>query len=132
MKALLIAMGLAAATATPTAAQAPEDYNAGAPLRPSDAAGPWTLQTEGHWVCVLGFGRSRSGPGYALRVPPDCEGVLPDGVLAWTPTDDGMSLIGPGLEIPFDRWSDSLLVSKRGSGVDVSLSRGAPDDAPNG
>lgn len=128
MRPLLIALGLAAAAQlTPLAALA-QPEQAGVPLTPGEAAGSWTVASGGRWVCVVGFTRTRTALGYALRVPPACASVLPAGIAAWAPTPDGMSLIGAdGGAIDFDRWSNSLLVSRQDSGVDISISRGTPN-----
>jgi hypothetical protein len=127
MRSLLIAL-LAAAAPLAAPVQAPAaDNQAGTPLTPADAAGPWTLSSSGHSVCVLGFSRARAGAGtFRLHVPAQCAGVLPSGVTGWAPASDGMDLItADGRTIPFERWSNSLLVAREGSGLDLQLRRGA-------
>ena len=54
--------------------------------------------------------------------------VIAAGVTGWATTPDGMALTGQGGAVlaPFNRWSNSLLVSHRSSGVDVQLMRGTP------
>lgn len=131
MRSLLIAVGLAAAA--PLAAAVPAaaaDNQAGTPLTPGDAAGPWTLESAGRSVCVLGLARSKTGAGvYGLRVPSDCGGVLPPGVVGWAPASDGMSLVtADGRAIPFERWSNSLLVAGQGTGLNLQLRRGAGEN----
>lgn len=126
MRSLLIALLAAAPLAVP--AQAPaRDNQAGTPLTPADAAGPWTLASGGRSVCVLGFSRARAGAGtFRLQVPAQCAGVLPSGVTGWAPASDGMDLVtADGRTIPFERWSNSLLVTPANGGFDLQLRRGA-------
>jgi hypothetical protein len=127
MRPLLIALVLAAPLiAGPTVA---EDNEAGVPLAPAEAAGPWTLETQGHSVCVLRFAARKAANGvYAVKVPGDCGDALPAGIVGWAPAPAGMSLVGAdGRPLAqFERWSNSLFVSKRGGGVDVQLTRGEP------
>jgi hypothetical protein len=128
MRSLLIAFGLAAAV--PLAASLPAsaaDNQAGTPLAPGEAAGPWTLESAGHSVCVLSLtGRKTSAGVYGLRIPSDCGGALPPGLTGWAPAGDGMDLVtADGAKIPFERWSNSLLVARQGSGLNLQLRRGA-------
>jgi hypothetical protein len=125
MRTWKIVTGLAAALAALLAATAAaEDNQAGTPLVPADAAGPWTVSAGGRDLCVLTLGRDRS-----VRAPTACADALPAQPTAWQTTADGMRLIGPGGAplIAFNRWSNSLLVSHRASGVDVQLRRGAAE-----
>lgn len=106
------------------------DNQAGTPLAPADAAGPWTLESDGRAICVVNLGKDKVGDaGLALRVPAACGDALPSGLVGWAPTADGMSLLGEGGQpsIAFNRWSNSLLVSHRSSGVDLQLRRGGPN-----
>ena len=102
---------------------------AGTPLTPSDAAGPWTLESSGRTLCVLSLGRDKSAAGYALKVPASCGDAVPATVAAWAPEPDGMKFISADGQtvIGFNRWSDSLLVSHRSSGAEVQLKRGPPN-----
>jgi hypothetical protein len=105
------------------------DNQAGIPLQPADAAGPWTLQSAGHAICVVSLGQKKTGAsGFALKAPAACGDALPAGVAGWTPTAHGMSLVGADGQtlMGFSRWSNSLLVSHRASGVDIQLQRGGP------
>jgi hypothetical protein len=100
---------------------------AGVPLAPREAAGAWTLQSNGRPICVLNLGARRIAPGvFELRAPPSCNGVLPATVAGWAPQADGMSLVDAGGRpvIGFGRWSNSLLVSHYASLEDVQLERG--------
>lgn len=119
--AALIGAGLIAAPA------AAEDNQAGLPLNPTDAAGPWTLASGGRDLCVITLSAKRlAGGAYAASAPGTCGADLPASVAGWRPTADGMRLVGadgsPG--VAFNRWSNSLFVSHRASGVDLQLRRG--------
>ena len=113
----------AALFATPAFA---EDNQAGTPLAPAEAAGAWTVQTEGQDVCVLTLKADRRGAGYAVDPPATCHRVLPGRPTAWQPTPDGMRLLSADGRplIAFNRWSNSLFVAHRTSGFDVQLRRG--------
>jgi hypothetical protein len=103
------------------------DHEAGVPLSPAEAAGPWTVESGGRPLCVLTLGVRRSGAGgFALRAPDTCEGVLTGRPTAWSPTADGMKLVGAdgATLVSFNRWSNSLFVSHMSSGVDIQLQRG--------
>ena len=106
-----------------------EDHEAGVPLTPAEAAGAWTLVEAGQErVCVLTLGADKAGDaGFVARAPASCHRALPDGAAGWTPTSDGMALIGPDgrVVIAFDRWSNSLFVSHRNGLLDLELRRGA-------
>jgi hypothetical protein len=110
------------------------DHEAGVPLTPAEAAGAWTLESGGHSICVLSLGtRKVSSAGYAAQVPESCGDTL-SGVAAWTPAAGGMTLVSADGRpvLGFGRWSNSLFVSHRSSGVDLQLKRGGPGDAPPG
>ena len=128
MKALLIAAGLAAAgllTAGSAPAQetGPPDHEAGVPLTPAEAAGVWTVSSGGRDLCTLSLTAA-----HGVKAPATCADVLTGAPTAWTATSDGMALNGPNgqLMIAFHRWSNSLFVSHRASGLDVQLRRGGP------
>jgi hypothetical protein len=106
------------------------DNQAGTPLAPADAAGPWTLESGGRAICVLNLGKEKIGAAsFALTVPMACGNALPTDLVGWAPTADGMSLVGAGGHsvMGFNRWSNSLLVSHRSSGADLQLKRGGPN-----
>jgi hypothetical protein len=127
MKAMLIAAACAAAI--PLAAAA-EDNEAGVPLTPAEAAGAWTLETDGHALCVITLSGGRAGQAsYAAKSSGGCGQVLGAAPTGWQPTHDGMRLTGSGGRplLGFNRWSNSLFVSHRASGVDVQLRRGGPN-----
>jgi hypothetical protein len=100
----------------------------GTPLRPADAAAqPWTLESHGRSICHVRLGREQVAKGvYRAEAPADCGAALPAGVAGWRPVTDGAALVdGQGrVLIDFNRWSNSLLVSPRSSGIDVQLRRG--------
>jgi len=126
MKLSIAAVGLIALSALPRLASA-EDNQAGIPLAPADAAGPWTLDAGNRPACVMTLGKQKVAAGYAVEAG-NCAGVLPGAPAAWQPTADGMRLVtadGQTL-LGFNRWSNSLFVSHRASGVDVQLRRGRP------
>jgi hypothetical protein len=99
------------------------DHEAGVPLSPAEAAGGWTVETGGHAICMVHLTAD-----HGAQVGDNCGDSLPAGVTGWSATPDGMALTGTGGQIlaPFNRWSNSLFVSHRSSGVDVQLMRGAP------
>ena len=102
------------------------DREAGVPLRPAEAAGPWSLQSNGQTLCVLDLGRHRTSLGYALRARGDCGGALNSQPIAWAPTSDGMRLVGPdgSTVLSFGRWSNSLFVTRIGGPTNLQLRRG--------
>jgi hypothetical protein len=127
MKAPMIAAAFAAGLLASTAALAqeagPPDHEAGVPLTPAEAAGVWTVASGGHDLCTLSL-----TAGHGVKAPASCGDALPGSPTAWTATSDGMALNGPGgqLMLAFHRWSNSLFVSHRASGVDIQLRRGGP------
>ena len=113
-----------------TSSVAAADNEAGVPLTPAEAAGAWTVETGGRSICVLSQGtRKVSTIGYDVQVPSACGEALPNGAAAWAPASGGMKLVSAdgGTVLSFGRWSNSLFVSHRASGVDVQLKRGAPN-----
>jgi hypothetical protein len=109
-------------------AAAAADNEAGVPLSPGDAAGPWTIESQGHSVCVIRLSAARSGPGFGLRAGQNCGDALPAGAAGWKPSADGMAIISADGQtlIDFGRWSNSLFVSQISNGGNVQLKRGAP------
>lgn len=97
------------------------DHEAGVPLTPAEAAGGWILSSNGQAVCMI-----RLAARHVVHADATCSGVLPAEPTSWTPTADGMRLVGPGGQtvMAFDRWSNSLFVSKLGSFADVQMRRG--------
>jgi hypothetical protein len=128
MRLPMIAAGLIGAglAACPMLAAA-EDHEAGVPLTPAEAAGGWTVEVSGRGVCMITLSGQKSGAGYAAKAG-DCGTTIPGTPVAWQPTHDGMQLVGADGQaiIAFNRWSNSLFVSHRKSGVDIQLKRGAP------
>ena len=102
---------------------AAHDHEAGVPLSPAEAAGGWTVETGGRAICMI-----RLTADHGATPSGSCGDALPAGVAGWQPTADGMALTdGSGQVLtPFNRWSNSLFVSHRSSGVDVQLMRGPP------
>jgi hypothetical protein len=120
MKALIIAAGLTAAgllASLPAAAA--EDHEAGVPLTPAEAAGAWSVSSNGQDLCVLTLDAN-----HGVKAPRSCDDALPGRPTSWQPTKDGVQLIGAGQPLAFHRWSNSLFVSHRSSGVDIQLRRG--------
>lgn len=103
------------------------------PLSPGDGAGRWTLSTKGGAVCAVTLKTAPApGPAYAADISQGCRDAYPlTGATGWKPTADGMALVGPDAApaVTFERWSDSLFVSHRSSGVDLQLTRGVPPPA---
>jgi hypothetical protein len=99
------------------------DHEAGVPLTPAEAAGAWTVETGGHAICIIQLTAD-----HGAAPAQNCGDSLPSGITGWTATADGMALTGAGGQVlaPFNRWSNSLFVSHRSSGVDVQLMRGTP------
>jgi hypothetical protein len=99
------------------------DHEAGVPLSPAEAAGSWTVETGGHAICMIQLTAA-----HGAKVGDNCGDSLPAGVTGWSTTTDGMALTGADGQVlaPFNRWSNSLFVSHRSSGVDVQLMRGPP------
>jgi hypothetical protein len=96
-------------------------------LAPGEAAGSWTLESQGHSICVLKLGGEKAREGaYKVDAPANCGDALPTGVVGWTPSPHGMNLVDASGQtlIGFGRWSNSLLVSHQSSGDDVQLRRG--------
>src|SRR5580698_2663331 len=99
------------------------DHEAGVPLSPAEAAGAWTVEAGGHAICIIQLTTD-----HLAKPAQNCGDSLPSGVTGWTTTADGMALTGQDGQVltPFNRWSNSLFVSHRSSGVDVQLMRGPP------
>jgi hypothetical protein len=119
MNALIIVAGLAAAgllASLPAAAA--EDHEAGVPLTPAEAAGAWSVSSNGQDLCVLTLDAN-----HGVKAPHSCDDALPGRPTSWQATKDGVQLIGSGQPLEFHRWSNSLFVSHRSSGVDIQLRR---------
>jgi hypothetical protein len=123
--ALAVSLGGAAAVGQ---SAPPSDPQAGTPLEPADAAGPWTLSSKGGAICAVTLQSKPDARGiYGVTVPQACQDAYAmSAVTAWKPTGDGMAFTGPdgSTVVAFNRWSNSLLVSKRSSGSDLQLMRG--------
>lgn len=122
MKALILLAGLALAGLTSSrAACAAPDNEAGVPLNPAEAAGAWTVSSEGQDLCTLTLTAA-----HAVKSSASCNSALPGTPTSWQPTSDGMQLMGANGQqvMAFHRWSNSLFVSHRRSGEDVQLRRG--------
>jgi hypothetical protein len=129
MNASTIAAALAAAglLAGATAATA-EDNEAGVPLTPAEAAGAWTIEAGGHSLCTLTLSAA-----HTVKAPATCGDALSSSPTGWQATRDGMQLIANGQPVlAFHRWSNSLFVSHRASGVDIQMRRGAPGNIGQG
>ena len=130
MRSWLMCAALATATAYGGSQLArAADNEAGVPLSPAEAGGVWTLEADGHDVCAVTLG----GQDHAASADKPCAGAFDGAPAGWRPTADGMELLGSDGKplIAFGRWSNSLLVSHRSSGIDIQLRRGAgPVNAP--
>jgi hypothetical protein len=101
-------------------------------VAPNQMADSWLLQSQGQTLCTVKLSeRHVNGGAYAANIPANCQDSLPAGAVGWSPTADGVGLVGAdGVTlIDFHRWSESLFVSHRGSGRDLQLSR-APTRTP--
>jgi hypothetical protein len=127
MRAMLITAGLVTAglLAYPSRGVA-ADHEAGVPLTPAEAAGAWTLESGGNSICTLTLGVQKGAQGYGVKGAEGCGEALPGAPTAWQPTADGLKLVSADGQtaLGFHRWSNSLFVSRRSSGVDVQLRRG--------
>jgi hypothetical protein len=124
MRASIIAAALVATgLLTGAAAAQTGDNEAGVPLTPTEAAGVWTVASQGKDLCVLTMGAS-----HTVKAPASCNDALTGNPTGWQATKDGMQLVNGGQPvIAFHRWSNSLFVSHRSSGVDIQLRRGGPE-----
>ena len=116
MKTLIVLAALAAAGAAYAA-----DNEAGVPLSPAEAAGAWTISSEGQDLCTLTLNAS-----HGVKSSSACNSALSGAPASWQATADGVQLLGSdGKQImAFHRWSNSLFVSHRRSGEDIQLRRG--------
>jgi hypothetical protein len=132
MKSPMIAAGLGGALMLSATCAFAADHEAGVPLAPAEAAGTWTLESGGHSLCRLTLSPDKAAGGYGVQVPATCGDVLPTTPAAWAPTHDGMQFVGADGQalLAFNRWSNSLFVSHRISGVDIQLRRGGPMPTP--
>jgi hypothetical protein len=105
-----------------------EDNQAGVPLNPAEAAGAWTLESNGNDICTLTLKATKAGSAGFGLAHGQCSDILPASVAGWTPTGDGMAITGADGKVllAFNRWSNSLFVAHRASGVDLQLKRGGP------
>ena len=123
MRVSMIAAGLASAALLTGASHAlAEDNEAGVPLTPAEAAGTWTIESAGHALCTVTLGAANT-----VKTSATCSEYFPTSPTRWQPTKDGMALTDASgqANIAFHRWSNSLFVSHRASGVDIQLRRGA-------
>lgn len=128
MSAWIVATATAGALLLCGALAHAQDNQAGIPLAPADAAGPWTLEADGHPICTIVLGKDKGPNGFTVKAPESCGDALPTGLSAWEPTKDGMRFIGEdGASMSYGRWSNSLFVAHRSTGVDVQLKRGGPE-----
>jgi len=129
MRVSMIAAGLAAALLAGAGPAQAEDNEAGVPLTPAEAAGTWTIESAGHALCTVTLSAT-----HTVKGPATCGESLPVSPTGWLTTKDGMALTGPDGKplIAFQRWSNSLFVAHRASGVDIQLRRGAPGNVGQG
>jgi len=130
MRVSMIAAAVAAAGVLAGASSAAaEDNEAGTPLNAAEAAGAWTVESGGHALCTLTLGAA-----HTVKAPAACGDALPTNPTGWQPTKDGMQLTTADGQavIAFHRWSNSLFVSHRSSGVDIQMRRGAPGHVGQG
>jgi hypothetical protein len=96
------------------------DNEAGVPMQPAEAAGAWSLESNGQPVCAIDLGRR-----YVVRAETGCQSALSTTPSRWAPTADGMRLVtADGRTVMgFHRWSNSLFVAHTPNG-DLQLRRG--------
>jgi hypothetical protein len=122
MKASIVATSVAAVILFAGAAAAQTgDNEAGVPLTPTEAAGAWTVASQGQDLCTLTLSAD-----HGVKAPFSCREALAGNPTGWQPTKDGMQLVGANGQpmLAFHRWSNSLFVSHRSAGVDIQLRRG--------
>jgi hypothetical protein len=129
MRVQLIAAGVAAAALAGVSPALAEDNEAGVPLTAAQAAGTWTIESAGHALCTVTLSASNT-----VKTSPTCSEYFPTSPTRWRPTKDGMALTDASgqANIAFHRWSNSLFVSHRASGVDIQLRRGGPGQIGQG
>jgi hypothetical protein len=100
----------------------------GVPLAPKEAAGAWTLESQGRSICRVTLSDHLIGPKlYDLAIPADCGQLLPSGVAGWKSVVGGMVMVDASgrVLVDFNRWSPELLVTARASAsLDLALRRG--------
>lgn len=96
------------------------DNEAGVPLSPAEAAGVWTLASNGQTLCLLTLRRD-----HGARALGSCGSALSAPPTGWTPAPDGMRLLGSDgtTLLNFHRWSNSLFIA-HAPGGDLQLRRG--------
>ena len=129
MKSSLICAGLmlgGAILSHPLSARS-ADHEAGVPLTPAEAVGAWTMESGGRDYCTVTLSDRKIGAGYSAKADQACGDAFNGQPAAWQSTADGMRLVDASGQqlIAFGRWSNSLFVSHRSSGVDIQLKRGA-------
>ena len=129
MKSLIAGMLMAGVVVSAPQVVFAADHEAGVPLTVGEAVGAWTVESGGRNLCVMTLGKDKMGQGFSAHVPSTCADAVPAGVTSWAPAAGGMSLDGADgkVLIAFSRWSNSLFVSHRSSGVDIQLKRGGPN-----
>ncbi|HEV7159257.1 MAG TPA: AprI/Inh family metalloprotease inhibitor [Caulobacteraceae bacterium] len=117
---LPIALMLSAATIVAGATALAADNEAGVPLSPAEAAGIWSLESNGQTICRIALradhaARAMEPCGVALSAPPT----------GWTASADGMRLMDAngGALLTLHRWSNSLFIAHMPGG-DLQLRRG--------
>jgi hypothetical protein len=117
----LAAAAAAAALVAGASSVRAADNEAGVPLTPTEAAGSWTVASNGQDLCTVTLSAS-----HGAKAQSSCRDVIPGAPTTWQSTSDGVQLLSAdGHElIAFHRWSNSLFVSHRSSGVDLQLRRG--------
>lgn len=128
MRALFLSALAASALAAsaPSLAQDTGTAGYGTPLKPSDAAAqPWLVESHGQTTCHIKLEGEQASPGVYRVSTSDCGNALPTGVVGWKPDGNGLSLLDSQgqVVVKLDRWSNSLLVAPRSSGIDLQLQR---------
>ncbi len=96
------------------------DNEAGVPLRPAEAVGAWSLESNGQSLCVLDLGAR-----HTVKSQGACGSALPSTPARWAAAADGMRLVSADGQtlMDFHRWSNSLFVAHTPNG-DLQLRRG--------
>lgn len=115
---LPIALMLSAAMIV-VAAPATADNEAGVPLSPAEAAGAWSLESNGRQICRISLRAD-----HAAHALGPCGAALSAAPAGWMASADGMRLMDASGEalLTFHRWSNSLFIA-HAPGGDLQLRR---------
>ena len=116
---LPIALMLSGAMIVVAAPAPAADNEAGVPLSPAEAAGAWSLESNGRQICRIALRADHAA--HALGA---CGAALSAAPAGWMASADGMRLTDASGEalLTFHRWSNSLFIA-HAPGGDLQLRR---------